>query len=57
MNQPVPTPTLESIWSAVPQRRIMGGRKEGDRIILTVQIKGDAMGEVSFVDDVVQQSP
>ena len=52
MNQPVPTPTLESIWDAVPQRRIMGGRKEGDRIILTVQVKGAAMGEVSFVEEV-----
>ena len=52
MNQPVPTPTLQSIWDAVPQRRIMGGRKEGHRVILTVQVKGAAMGEVSFVEEV-----
>ena len=53
MNQPVPPPTKQDIWDAVPQRRIMGGRKEGDLIIFTVQIKGAAIGEVSFVEEVV----
>ena len=53
MNTEYPPVTKESIWADVPKRRVFSSQKEGDKITVTYQVKGDAIGEVSFVNEVV----